>query len=145
MFVWSRTTDAALSLTDRHAMEIHVRIERWTLDEIVMPSTLDEISESGAVQIADKVGVCWARSDGAIVVSIHCERNTGHELASSSKHLKHLFGVAKRSQDGFRHLVLSITKTLALGRASLIGFPPLLRLPTEEEVKLAVSITRLTF
>ena len=28
-FVWSRLMDAALSVTDRRAMEIHARIERW--------------------------------------------------------------------------------------------------------------------
>ena len=39
-FIWSRLMDAALSLTDRHAMEIHARIERWTLDEIALPGKL---------------------------------------------------------------------------------------------------------
>jgi poly[(R)-3-hydroxyalkanoate] polymerase subunit PhaC len=39
-FIWSRLMDAALSLTDHHAMEIHARIERWTLDEIALPGKL---------------------------------------------------------------------------------------------------------
>ena len=39
-FIWLRLMDAALSLTDHHAMEIHARIERWTLDEIALPGKL---------------------------------------------------------------------------------------------------------
>ena len=36
-FIWSRLMDAALSLTDGEALEIHGRVERWTLDEIPLP------------------------------------------------------------------------------------------------------------
>jgi polyhydroxyalkanoate synthase subunit PhaC len=39
-FIWSRMMDAGLSLADRQAMEIHARIERWTLDEIALPGKL---------------------------------------------------------------------------------------------------------
>lgn len=39
-FVWSRLTDAAFSVTDSHAMEIHARVERWALDEIALPGKL---------------------------------------------------------------------------------------------------------
>jgi hypothetical protein len=39
-FIWSRLTDAALSVTDSHAMEIHARVERWALDEISLPGKL---------------------------------------------------------------------------------------------------------
>ena len=39
-FIWSRTTDAALSLVDYRAMEIHARVERWTLDEIAFSGRL---------------------------------------------------------------------------------------------------------
>lgn len=39
-FVWSRLMDAALSLADRHATEIHARIERWALDEVALPGKL---------------------------------------------------------------------------------------------------------
>jgi len=39
-FIWSRLMDAALSLTDRQALEMHGRIERWTLDEIALPGKL---------------------------------------------------------------------------------------------------------
>ena len=39
-FIWSRLMDAVLSLTDHQAMEIHARIERWTLDEIALPGKL---------------------------------------------------------------------------------------------------------
>ena len=39
-FVWSRLMDAALSVTDRRAMEIHARIERWALDEVPLPGKL---------------------------------------------------------------------------------------------------------
>ena len=39
-FIWSRMMDAALSLTDHYAMEMHARIERWTLDEIALPGKL---------------------------------------------------------------------------------------------------------
>jgi polyhydroxyalkanoate synthase len=39
-FLWSRLTDAALSITNRHALEIHARVERWALDEIPLPGKL---------------------------------------------------------------------------------------------------------
>ena len=39
-FVWSRWTDAALSLADHTAMDIHARIERWALDEVALPGKL---------------------------------------------------------------------------------------------------------
>jgi polyhydroxyalkanoate synthase len=39
-FVWSRWIDAALSLADPAAMDIHARIERWALDEVALPSKL---------------------------------------------------------------------------------------------------------
>jgi polyhydroxyalkanoate synthase len=39
-FIWERLIDAALSLADRHAMEIHARVERWALDEVALPGRL---------------------------------------------------------------------------------------------------------
>jgi poly[(R)-3-hydroxyalkanoate] polymerase subunit PhaC len=39
-FLWSRVTDAAFSLTDRQALEIHARVERWALDEVPQPGKL---------------------------------------------------------------------------------------------------------
>ena len=39
-FLWSRLTDAAFSVTDRHALEIHARVERWALDEVPLPGKL---------------------------------------------------------------------------------------------------------
>jgi polyhydroxyalkanoate synthase len=39
-FVWSRLLDAALSVTDSRAMDIHARIERWALDEVPLPGKL---------------------------------------------------------------------------------------------------------
>jgi polyhydroxyalkanoate synthase subunit PhaC len=39
-FVWLRWMDAALSLADPAAMDIHARIERWALDEVALPSKL---------------------------------------------------------------------------------------------------------
>ena len=39
-FVWSRWIDAALSAADRHAMDIHARVERWALDEVALPGKL---------------------------------------------------------------------------------------------------------
>lgn len=39
-FIWSRLMDAALSFTDRHALEIHARVERWALDEVPLPGRL---------------------------------------------------------------------------------------------------------
>ena len=39
-FVWSRFQDAALSVTDRQAMDIHARVERWALDEAAFPGKL---------------------------------------------------------------------------------------------------------
>lgn len=39
-FIWERLIDAALSVADRHAMEIHGRVERWALDEVALPGKL---------------------------------------------------------------------------------------------------------
>jgi polyhydroxyalkanoate synthase len=57
--------DAALSLTDHHALEIHARIERWALDEVALPGKLvHQIVEwlyrenrfcRGALQIGDRL------------------------------------------------------------------------------------------
>jgi polyhydroxyalkanoate synthase len=45
-FIWSRMMDAALSVTDSRAMEIHARVERWALDEAALPGKLvDQIIE----------------------------------------------------------------------------------------------------
>lgn len=41
-FLWSRLADAALSLSDRASLEIHARVERWTLDEAPLPGALVE-------------------------------------------------------------------------------------------------------
>jgi polyhydroxyalkanoate synthase len=39
-FVWSRWMDAALSLADHAAVDVHARIERWRLDEVALPGKL---------------------------------------------------------------------------------------------------------
>jgi polyhydroxyalkanoate synthase len=39
-FVWSRLTDAAFSLADASAFDMHARIERWALDEVALPGKL---------------------------------------------------------------------------------------------------------
>jgi poly[(R)-3-hydroxyalkanoate] polymerase subunit PhaC len=39
-FVWSRLRDAALSVADRHALDVHARVERWALDEVPLPGKL---------------------------------------------------------------------------------------------------------
>src|SRR5215831_11727175 len=39
-FVWSRWIDAALSLADYAAMDMHARIQRWALDEVALPGKL---------------------------------------------------------------------------------------------------------
>jgi polyhydroxyalkanoate synthase len=39
-FIWSRLTDATLSLTDPTAIAIHARVERWALDEAPLPGRL---------------------------------------------------------------------------------------------------------
>ena len=39
-FIWSRLADAAFSVTDSHAREIHARVERWALDEVPLPGKL---------------------------------------------------------------------------------------------------------
>ena len=39
-FIWSRLADAALSLADYRALEIHARVERWALDEVPLPGKL---------------------------------------------------------------------------------------------------------
>ena len=39
-FLWSRLTDAAFSITDHDALEIHARVERWALDEVPLSGKL---------------------------------------------------------------------------------------------------------
>jgi len=39
-FIWSRLMDAALSISDHPAMELHARVERWALDEVPLPGKL---------------------------------------------------------------------------------------------------------
>jgi len=39
-FLWSRWADAAFSLADPSALEMHARIERWALDEVALPGKL---------------------------------------------------------------------------------------------------------
>ncbi|HXF88950.1 MAG TPA: alpha/beta fold hydrolase [Xanthobacteraceae bacterium] len=39
-FVWSRLMDAVLSMGDRHALDIHARVERWALDEVPLSGKL---------------------------------------------------------------------------------------------------------
>ena len=39
-FIWSRLMDAALSVTDSQALEIHALVERWSLDEVPLPGKL---------------------------------------------------------------------------------------------------------
>ena len=39
-FIWSRLMDAAMSIADPLAMEIHARVERWALDEVPLPGKL---------------------------------------------------------------------------------------------------------
>ncbi len=39
-FLWSRLIDAAMSIADPHAVEIHARVERWALDEVALPGKL---------------------------------------------------------------------------------------------------------
>ena len=39
-FIWSRLVDAAFSLADHHALEIHARVDRWALDEAPLPGKL---------------------------------------------------------------------------------------------------------
>jgi polyhydroxyalkanoate synthase subunit PhaC len=39
-FIWSRLMDAALSITDPDAIDLHARVERWALDEAPLPGKL---------------------------------------------------------------------------------------------------------
>jgi len=39
-FVWSKLLDAAASIADPPAMDVHIRVERWTLDEVPLPGRL---------------------------------------------------------------------------------------------------------
>ncbi|WGR71998.1 MULTISPECIES: alpha/beta fold hydrolase [unclassified Bradyrhizobium] len=39
-FVWHRLTDAAMSLGDLRALDVHARVERWALDETPLPGKL---------------------------------------------------------------------------------------------------------
>lgn len=39
-FIWSRLMDVVFSVTDRQALDIHARVERWALDEVPLPGKL---------------------------------------------------------------------------------------------------------
>jgi polyhydroxyalkanoate synthase len=39
-FVWSRLLDVGFSIGDRHALDVHARVERWALDEVSLPGKL---------------------------------------------------------------------------------------------------------
>jgi polyhydroxyalkanoate synthase len=39
-FVWSRLMDAAMSIGDLRALDVHARVERWALDEAPLPGRL---------------------------------------------------------------------------------------------------------
>ena len=39
-FVWSRLLDAAMSMGDLRALDVHARVERWALDEAPLPGKL---------------------------------------------------------------------------------------------------------
>src|SRR5262245_26764272 len=39
-FIWSKLLDAAASIADPHGMNTHVRVERWSLDEVPLPGRL---------------------------------------------------------------------------------------------------------
>ncbi len=39
-FLWCRLMDAAMSIVDPYALEIHGRVERWALDEVALPGRL---------------------------------------------------------------------------------------------------------
>ena len=39
-FLWARLKDWALSLVDPSALDIYMRVERWTLDEVALPGRL---------------------------------------------------------------------------------------------------------
>ena len=39
-FVWSRLMDAAMSVGDLRALDVHARVERWALDEAPLPGRL---------------------------------------------------------------------------------------------------------
>ena len=39
-FIWSRLMDAAMSISDPLALEVHARVERWALDEMPLPGKL---------------------------------------------------------------------------------------------------------
>ncbi|UWU75472.1 alpha/beta fold hydrolase [Bradyrhizobium huanghuaihaiense] len=39
-FVWSRLRDAAMSIGDLRALDVHARVERWALDEAPVPGKL---------------------------------------------------------------------------------------------------------
>jgi polyhydroxyalkanoate synthase subunit PhaC len=55
-FLWSRLLDAAMSMGDLRALEIHLRVERWALDEAPLPGKL----------VQQIVGGCIAKTDSAV-------------------------------------------------------------------------------
>jgi polyhydroxyalkanoate synthase len=64
-FLWSRLVDAVLSMGDQGALALHVRVERWALDEFPLPGRLvHEILEwlyrdnrfcAGSLHIGDRI------------------------------------------------------------------------------------------
>jgi len=79
-FVWSRLTDASMSMSDPHAAVTHARIERWALDEVALQGKLvHDILEwlfredrfcAGTLSIGTKtVGPCRLRVPTLVVVN----------------------------------------------------------------------------
>jgi polyhydroxyalkanoate synthase subunit PhaC len=53
-FVWARLRDAVHSIGVPTSMDVHVRVERWALDEVSLPGPLvSEISNKAAFQFCD--------------------------------------------------------------------------------------------
>ena len=54
-FVWSRLTDAALSVANQSALAIHARVERWALDEVPLPGKFVHQASNGSIARIDFV------------------------------------------------------------------------------------------
>jgi len=105
-FLWSRLVDAGLSLSDSSALEMHLRIERWTLDEFPLPVRL--VHEAlWWLYREDRLCAGTLRIDDNIVgpQSLHCPTlavvNTADAIVPASS----IAPFTDRMLPGYAHLI----------------------------------------
>src|SRR5205823_550989 len=79
-FVWSRLMDAAMSIGDLRALDVHARVERWALDEAPLPGSWSIRLPNGCIGktgSAEALSPCWvARLARHVSTSRHSRSST---------------------------------------------------------------------